>query len=617
MKKTLISLTLLGLLSGCALDGDDGQTGKQGEQGLQGETGQAGQSGEKGEKGEKGDAGAQGEQGVQGESGARMSGNLSAQLIGRAVLNVASPEGAAEIVAYHRASQRIFALDSSGDTPQIAIIAAAQIDADKLSKDNQGVVTNTNLTVTQTIAVSEVVAADANSLAIHGDMLAVAMARATGETGFVLVYNIAEQTPQLLKSVEVGYLPDMVTFNQDGSKILVANEGEPAGDYSVDPQGSIAIIDINDGQVAGQATLLGFEAFNAQQAQLQAQGVVFANPTGRTIKGQVINTSVAMDLEPEYVTVSKDNRYAYVSLQENNALAIVDLSDNSLTIKGLGYKDWGKWTLDASDKDDGINLRSYPGLYGMYQPDSIATYQWQGANFIVTANEGDGREYFFSAADETECTANGGLDYDKDDGCLAYTDEIRAKDLTLADNFAYINNDNDDLGRLKVTTVMGDQDNDGQYEKLYTYGARSFSIWDQNGARVFDSGDEIVRITSALHGAQFNNDEDTNEGDTRSDAKGAEPEALTLGQIGERTYAFVGLERMGSILVYDVTNPFNVTFTTYLINRGLEEGADISGDLAPEGMTFVSAEHSPTSTPLLIVGNEISGSIAIWSLTQK
>ncbi|MCG7533867.1 choice-of-anchor I family protein [Pseudoalteromonas sp. OOF1S-7] len=617
MKKTLISLTLLSLLSGCALDGDDGQTGQQGEQGLQGEAGQTGQTGDKGDQGNTGAQGDTGAQGPQGESGTRMTGDLSAQLVGRAVLNVASPEGAAEIVAYHSASQRIFALDSSGDTPQIAVISAAQIDADKLSKDNQGVITNTNLSVTQTIAVSEVVAADANSLAIHGDMLAVAMARPTGQTGFVLVYNIAAQAPQLLKTVEVGYLPDMVTFNHDGSKILVANEGEPAGDYSVDPQGSIAIIAINEGQVADQAILLGFDAFNDQQAQLQAQGVVFANPTGRTIKGQTINTSVAMDLEPEYVTVSKDNRYAYVSLQENNALAIVDLSDNSLTIKGLGYKDWGKWTLDASDKDGGINLRSYPGLYGMYQPDSIATYQWQGANFIVTANEGDGREYFFPAADEAECTANGGLDFDEDDGCLAYTDEIRAKDLPLADNFAYLNNDNDDLGRLKVTTVMGDQDNDGQYENLYTYGARSFSIWDQNGARVFDSGDEIVRITTALHGAHFNNDEDTNEGDTRSDAKGAEPEALALGQIGERTYAFVGLERMGSILIYDVTNPFNVTFTTYLINRGLEEGADISGDLAPEGMTFVRAEHSPTNTPLLIVGNEISGSIAIWSLTQK
>ncbi|AZZ97562.1 choice-of-anchor I family protein [Pseudoalteromonas sp. R3] len=611
MKKTLISLTLLGLLSGCSLDGDDGQAGKQGEQGVQGEAGKTGETGEKGPQGETGT------QGQQGETGVTMTGTLSAQLVGRAVLNVESPEGAAEIVAYHAPSQRIFALDSSGDSPQIAVIPTTQIDAAKLIKNNEGVVTNTNLNVAQTIAVNEVVAADANSLAIHGDMLAIAMARATGQTGFVLVYNIASEQPQLLKTVEVGYLPDMVTFNQDGSKILVANEGEPAGDYSVDPQGSIAIIDITDGQVADQATLLGFEAFNDQQAQLQAQGVVFANPTGRTIKGQQINTSVAMDLEPEYVTVSKDNRYAYVSLQENNALAIVDLSDNSLTIKGLGYKDWGNWSMDASDKDGGINLRKYPGLYGMYQPDSIAAYQWLGANFIVTANEGDGREYFFPAASEAECTANGGLDFDEDDGCLAYTDEIRAKDLTLAANFTDVNNDNDDLGRLKVTTVMGDEDSDGQYERLYTYGARSFSIWDHRGTRVFDSGDEIVRITTALHGEQFNNDEDTNEGDTRSDAKGAEPEALALGQIGERTYAFVGLERMGSILVYDITNPFNVTFTTYLINRGLEEGADITGDLAPEGMIFVSADHSPTNTPLLVVGNEISGSIAIWSLTQK
>ena len=152
----------------------------------------------------------------------------------------------------------------------------------------------------------------------------------------------------------------------------------------------------------------------------------------------------------------------------------------------------------------------------MYQPDTISSYT-EGANFIVTANEGDGR--VLSATDAADCTAKGGLDFDADDGCLAYIDESRTEDLTLASNFAYLNND-DDIGRLKVTTVKGDDNNDGQYEELYTYGARSFTIWDSNGLVVFDSGDDIERITASVHGASFNNDEDENEGDTRSDAKG-------------------------------------------------------------------------------------------------
>jgi hypothetical protein len=420
-----------------------------------------------------------------------------------------------------------------------------------------------------------------------------------------------------VKNVPVGYLPDMLTFTPDGTKILVANEGEPLSDYSFDGEGSVSIIAVTNGEVANTATEISLTAYNGKQAELEAQGVVFANPKGQTIKGKLINTSVAEDLEPEYISVSADSKMAYVSLQENNAIAFLDLTTNTLEIKGLGFKDWSNLDFDASDKDGGINFKRYNDLFGMYQPDTIATYTWQGASFIVSANEGDGREYFFDSANEAECIANGGLDYDEDDGCLAYTDESRVKDLNLAANFSHLNNDNDDIGRLKVTTEYGDADQDGLYEKLYTYGARSFSIWDQNGLLVFDSGDQVDRITASIHGDAFNNDEDTNEGDTRSDAKGAEPEALAIGKIGEQSYAFLGLERMGGIMVFNITNPYNVEFVDYFINRGVEEGAEISGDLAPEGMSFIAAEHSPTSKPLLVVGNEISGSVSVWQIAEK
>ena len=596
LKRSLIALSLISILTGCSLDGDDGQDGTQG---IQGEQGTAGQNG---------------------TNGTNANSALNISLVGRAVLNAQSPEGAAEIVAYQASKKWIYAINSSGDEAVVNIIPADTFDTAALVQDNEGIVSATNLTSTITLTLNDNTPGDANSIAIdeNNQMLAVAMAaKNVGEAGQIAFYDISGDTPAFIKNVPAGFLPDMVTFNHDGTKVVVANEGEPNGDYSIDPEGSVSIINIVEGVVADTATNIDFTTYNSQQAELESDGFVFANPTGRTINGNVINTTVAMDLEPEYVSISKDNKYAYVSIQENNGLAIINLEDNSVELKALGFKDWSDLQIDASDKDGGVNFKSYPGLYGMYQPDTISSFSWKGANFIVSANEGDAREYFFDVTDEADCTAKGGLDYDEDDGCLAYIDESRVEDLTLAANFDYLNNDDDDIGRLKVSTVKGDTNDDGQYESLYAYGARSFTIWDSNGLVVFDSGDDIGRITASVHGEAFNNNEDENEGDTRSDDKGAEPEALTIGTIDERTFAFIGLERMGGIMVYDITNPYDVQFEDYFYNRGVIEGADITGDLAPEGMVFVTAEQSATGEPLLIIGNEISGSIAVWQIAAN
>ena len=595
-KKSIIALSLISVLTGCSLDGDDGQNGSQG---LQGE---------------------QGTDGINGLNGINANSALNINLVGRGVLNAQSPEGAAEIVAYQASKKWIYAINSSGDDAVINILPVDTFDTAALVKDNEGVISATNLTSVITLPLNENTQGDANSIAIdeNNNLLAVAMAaESTGDEGQIAFYDISGESPVFIKNVTVGFLPDMVTFTHDGAKAVVANEGEPSGDYSVDPEGSISIIDITNNVIADTAINIDFKAYNNKQTELEAQGVVFANPNGRTINGNLINTTVAMDLEPEYVSISKDNKYAYVSIQENNALAIVNLQDNSLELKGLGFKEWSSLQLDASDKDGGVNFKSYPGLYGMYQPDTISSFSWKGANFIVTANEGDAREYFFDTTDEADCIAKGGLDYDEDDGCLAYIDESRVEDLTLAANFDYLNNDDNDIGRLKVTTIKGDTNNDGQYESLYAYGARSFTIWDSNGLVVFDSGDDIGRITASVHGEAFNNNEDENKGDSRSDDKGAEPEALTIGKIDDRTFAFIGLERMGGIMVYDITNPYNVQFEDYFYNRGLIKDANITGDLAPEGMVFVPAEQSATGNPLLIVGNEISGSIAVWEIASK
>lgn len=593
-KYALLALFATSVLSGCGLDGDDGAPGEKGEQGEQGTTGAGGQNG---------------------SNGADASLGVSLSLVGRASLNGV---GSAEVVQYHAASQTIYAANSANNS--VSMINASGLTSTEMNNP----VSSVNLTsssISLPAQANGVAIGKVNSIAVFGDLLAVAVpAAAHGANGFVLFYNgLNASAPVLLDAVEVGADPDMLTFTPDGGKVLVANEGEPNGDYSVDPEGSVSVIDILlSGKPEEVADTVLFTSLNGTQAKLTAQGMQFPNPTGSTINGNAIDISVAQDLEPEYIVAS--NTTAYVTLQENNGLAIVDLEELSVEVIGLGSKDWTGLNLDAKD-DGAVSFAKYPGLRGVYMPDAIASFEWKDATFLVTANEGDAREYFFDVADQAACTAAGGAAYDAENGCLSYTDEVALKDLTAAAGSPLESlQATGEIDDLRVTKAMGDADGDGEYSEAYAYGARSFTIWDQNGLVVFDSGDDFERITASIHGAQFNNDARVNRGDSRSSSKGPEPEALTLGTVGSRTYAFIGFERMGGIMVYDVTNPYDAFFVDYVINRNLTKGmqaADVIGDLAPETMLFVSADNSATDKPLLVVGNEASGTVAVWEITPK
>jgi hypothetical protein len=413
----------------------------------------------------------------------------------------------------------------------------------------------------------------------------------------------------------------MVTFTRDGQKVLVANEGEPNDDYSVDPEGSVSIIDLSNGVASATVTTAGFSGFNADQTDLETAGLRVFGP----------GATLAQDLEPEYIAVSIDNTKAWVALQENNAVAELDIEAGEITaIVPLGFKDHSIIgnELDASNDDGRINIRNWP-VKGMYMPDAITSYGYNGKTYYITANEGDSRDY---------------------DG---WTEEFRMGDLTLDpdSDLAAIANllDDANLGRLNTTSTMGisngcnpsqlpadlgDLNGDGnvdvddvklyvenncEYDTLYSYGARSFSIWSADGQRVFDSGSEFERITASLIPDNFNGNNDENSFDNRSDDKGPEPEAVTVGTINGQTFAFIGLERVGGIMVYNVTNPQNPGFVQYLNNRDfsvsqedLESG--MAGDLGPEGLAFIAAEDSPNGKPMLAVGNEVSGTTTLYDI---
>ena len=607
---TAVALALSTVLSGCFLEGDDGEQGA------------IGQPGAVGTPGANGNDGANGQDATLG---------VRLELVGRAQLNPSDPVGAAEIVQYHAATKMIYAINSAASEPTVEMIDASTITNEVLSNPLTADTLNATPFILPAVA-NSVDLAGPTSVAVKGDWMAVAVpAKAKASNGYVLFYNgLNAATPVFVKAVEVGNLPDMVTFNADGNKVLTANEGEPSGDYGIDPEGSISVITFTDNTPADTSVLVDFTAYNDKQDELAAMGMHFPNPAGRTINGKLITTTVAQDLEPEYITIV--GNMAYVTLQENNGIAMLDLTDNSLTIKGLGFKDWSQYQLDGME-DGKVSFGQYKDVYGMYMPDTIASFSWKGAGFILTANEGDAREYFFDTLDadgnqnEDLCKAAGGQDFDEDDGCLSFTEETQARDLDYlsGSNLATVAGGDprksdftaNPLGRLTVTSALGDSDGDGVYEAIYAYGARSFTIWDSNGLAVFDSGDDFERITASIHGNAFNNNNDENVGDDRSANKGPEPEALTVGQVGDRTYAFIGLERMGGIFVYDITNPYDAKFVDYVINRDLSEGGDLMGDNGPEGMVFVSAQDSPSGVPLVIIGNEVSGTVAVWQVVAN
>ncbi|MBE0643406.1 MAG: choice-of-anchor I family protein [Bacteroidetes bacterium] len=476
----------------------------------------------------------------------------------------------AEIVAHDPVTQRLFIV--RGDAPVMDIISV-------INPATPTFVANID------IAALWPAFGGANSVAVKNGIVAVA-AQANPKTDPGRVYFF-DASGNYLHHVTVGALPDMLTFTADEQRILVANEGEPNDAYTIDPEGSVSVIDLTAGVTNATVATAGFSGYNAQINTLRASGVRIYGP----------GASVAQDLEPEYITTQGNT--AWVSLQENNALAIIDIANATVTdIVPLGTKDHSVAGngLDASDKDNAINIATWP-VRGMYQPDAVASVVLGGQTYVVMANEGDARDY------------------------AGFAEEVRMKDATVDagfPNLASLRN-NARLGRLNITRASGDTDGDGDLDALYSFGGRSFSIRAADGTLIWDSGDDFEEITAAAYPAYFNASNTDSDFDSRSDNKGPEPEALTLATICGSTYAFVGLERVGGIMVYDISNPATPVFQQYINNRDFTQtpGAgtvNAIGDLGPEGLIFIPAAESPNGQNLLACASEVSGTVTLFSI---
>jgi DNA-binding beta-propeller fold protein YncE len=424
------------------------------------------------------------------------------------------------------------------------------------------------------------------SVAVKNGIVAVASPN-TDETlnGSVVFFDT---NGTFLKQVTVGALPDMIVFSPDGTKVMTANEGQPNTTYTIDPEGSVSTIDISDGIASlsqANVTTINFTSFNTQEAALLSSGV-------RKVK---TTSTLSQDFEPEYITISADSQKAYVALQENNAIAEINLTNNTITdIWALGTKDISipGNGFDISDNNGQVLIANWP-IKAFYIPDAISNYTVAGTNYIITANEGDEKEY----GSFTERTTVGAATY--------------TLDPVVFPN-ASILKQNHNMGRFRTTNVNGNTDADVDYEVINCVGARSFSIFNATTKQiVFDSSDDFERYTAANFPTIFNSDHESNSVKNRSRAKGPEPEGITVAKIGTETFAFITLERIGGVMVYNITNPNNVSFVDYKNSRSTSAFA---GDHGPEGITYIAPENSPNGTPYVLVANEISGTITIFEV---
>lgn len=498
---------------------------------------------------------------------------LDMKMIGHYAVGTSNKDGGvAEIVKYNKENRKLYLVNGSTQPASLEIISL---------ETNGSLVKEKGIDVQALAETDGFKFGDLTSVDVNAETKRVAIAvqeldHTKPGKALVLDYEGA-----LLETYETGVQPDMIIFTSDGRYLLTADEGEPRTETAPDPEGSITIIDT----VSDEVSHLKFDDPSVIDDAVHIRGPVEADGQ---IRSAGTKADAIRDLEPEYISLSEDETTAYVSLQENNAIAVVDLAAKTIrSVKGLGYKDFSKpeHALDLL-KDGQIRFENVP-FYGMYMPDGIATYSVGGQQFIVSANEGDATGW-----DERTNESKVG-------DMKAQLDPSSPAAQFLADKGTTYD-------KVEVASDMG---SDG----LYMYGARSFSIWNADDmSQVYDSGSDFEKITADRFPKYFNVSNDKNEMDGRSSKKGPEPEYAAVGKVGAKTLAFIGLERIGGVMTYDVTNPSVPEFLNYFNTRDFEAG--ITSDSGPEGLEFIPASDSLTGRPLLLVANEVSGTVALLEL---
>ena len=499
--------------------------------------------------------------------------DLSATLIARYNSGAMSADGGScEIVAYN--STNGYAYSVNGVKGVIDMVSLSDVSADVESV--------TDLSGSE-IDVSALVAGldesftygDMTSIALSPDETTLAVALQDEDytkSGRVVFFTCnTDGSLTCTGMAQTGVQPDMVTYNEDGTKVLTADEGEPREGYTAegaeDPMGTVTVIDTE----SLTAQVLDFTSYDADPSALTDDGIIIKT-----------DTNPSVDLEPEYISVS--GGYAYIALQENNAIAILDLSSNTFTgIYSVGYEDYSEVAVDLDGSDGTYSPSTYANIRGIRMPDGITTVTIGEDTYLLTANEGDSRAWGDESGEN--CNEN----KSKTSAVNGYS---FGKKVTWFDTTYYSGLD----------STMD-----------YVFGGRSFTMFkvtDSGLEEVYDSGSDFEALTAEYLADYFNCSNDSIEVEDRSGKKGTEPESVKTGTIGSKTYAFIALERIGGVMIYDITDPSDVTYVNYINSRDFS--ADILDDVSPEGLYFISGDDS---SAMLLTANEVSGTLGVIALT--
>ncbi|MGM9640196.1 MAG: choice-of-anchor I family protein [Faecousia sp.] len=495
------------------------------------------------------------------------TGSLKLELAGRHNSGAMNADGGSlEIVQYNPVNGFAYAV-SGVKGKLIAVNLNGSLDGETVAE-----LTGTEYDLKSGVLVEGFTYGDMTSVAVSpdGTKLAVAIqAEDYAANGVAAVFACkANGSLELLSAATVGVQPDMVTFASNDT-ILTADEGEPRnGVNGVDPKGSVTIVTIGKDHTLSANTVY-FDQFDAQREALTAAGVLVQ-------KG----AQPSADFEPEYIAVSGGT--AYVSLQEANAIAVLDIASSAFTgVYPLGFQDYSKTKVDLQ-KNDAILLENYENVYGIKMPDGISVTTIGGKTYLLTANEGDSRADWEGLDNEAE-------------GKTSPTGNV-----TLDAKVVWFN-----------ANLWDGLD----AEKAYVFGGRSFSIYeatDEGLTLVYDSGSDFEEITAEQLPDYFNASNDKMSLDNRSGKKGPEPESVVTGTVDGKTYAFIALERIGGVMVYDITDPAQATFVNYINSREFE--AAIQGDVSPEGLCFIPSADRASGKALLLAACEVSGTLAVYEM---
>ncbi|MCM3030239.1 choice-of-anchor I family protein [Niallia sp. MER 6] len=483
--------------------------------------------------------------------------------------------GVAEIVQYNKDNEKFYVINGKAQTIDVVNMSGLY------STEVQNLQKEKSINIADVVNSDSFQYGDLTSIDINTDKKIIAAAVQDADytkNGRIVVMNYDGEVQE---TFEAGVQPDMVKISDDGNFILTADEAEPRQglENGVDPEGSV--------------TIVNYDTKEVQQVKFNDTSVIDQDVH---IRNNGTTADAVHDLEPEYLALNKDASKAYVTLQENNAVASIDVKTGKvLSVKSLGYKDHSVEGngLDAA-RNDKIEIKQLP-ILGAYMPDSIAQTEIGGVEYLLTANEGDATEWeeFVNIEDFKKVKDSITLDTSLFKGFTKEEAEAAFQDMK----------DSGDYDKLEVLTDRGT-------DAIYTLGGRSFSIWKADTMElVYDSGSDFEDITAAQYPDVFNWSNDDNVLEKRSAKKGPEPEDVKVGQIGNDLYAFIGLERIGGYMTYNISNPSSPSFANYLNTRDFSSA--VSGDVAPEGLEFIEAADSPTGRPLVLVGNEVSGTVSV------